>query len=71
MITSSNLAQAQAIIDRGVASDGTFPTQTVWLAKTSDIFRNVRYLEFDNAIFDARVAGDFSLQRTNVDSPRV
>jgi hypothetical protein len=36
MLTSSNLAQAQAIIDRGVASDGTFPTQTVWLAKTSD-----------------------------------
>jgi hypothetical protein len=61
MITSSNLAQAQAIIDRGVASDGTFPTQTVWLAKSSDVFRNVRYLEFDNTIFDARVAGDFSI----------
>ena len=69
MITSSNLAQAQAIIDCGVASDGTFPTQTVWLAKTSDLARNVRYLEFDNAIFDARVAGDFFIQRTNSDSP--
>jgi uncharacterized protein (TIGR03790 family) len=69
MITSSNLAQAQAIIDRGAASDGTFPIQTVWLAKTSDLARNVRYLEFDNAIFDARVAGDFSILRTNSDSP--
>ena len=69
MITSSNLAQAQAIIDHGVASDGAFPTQTVWLAKTSDLARNVRYLEFDNTIFDARVAGDFSIQRTNSDSP--
>jgi uncharacterized protein (TIGR03790 family) len=69
MITSSNLAQALGIIDRGVASDGTFPTQTVWLAKTSDPDRNVRYLEFDNSVFDARVAGDFSIQRTNLDSP--
>ena len=59
----------QAIIDRGVSSDGTFPTQTVWLAKTSDLARNVRYPEFDNAIFDARVAGDFSILRTNSDSP--
>jgi uncharacterized protein (TIGR03790 family) len=69
MLTSSNLAQAEAIIDRGVASDGTFPTQTVWLAKTSDLARNVRHLEFDNTIFDARLAGDFSIQRTNQDSP--
>jgi uncharacterized protein (TIGR03790 family) len=69
MLTSSNLAQAKAIIDRSIASDGTFPTQMVWLAKTTDLARNVRYLEFDNAIFDARVAGDFSIQRTNQDSP--
>jgi uncharacterized protein (TIGR03790 family) len=69
MLTSSNLAQAQAIIDRGVASDGVFPTQTVWLAKTTDILRNVRYPEFDNTIFDARLAGDFSVQRTNLDWP--
>ena len=69
MITSSNLAQAQAIIDRGVASDGTFPTQMVWLAKSSDTARNVRYLEFDNTIFDARVTGDLLIQRTNSDSP--
>ena len=69
MLTSSNLAQAQAIIDCSVASDGAFPTQTVWLAKTSDLARNVRYLEFDNAIFDARVAGNFSIARINLDSP--
>ena len=69
MITSSNLAQAKTIIDRGAASDGTFPTQTVWLAKTSDPARNVRYWEFDNAVFDARVAGIFSIVRTNSNSP--
>jgi uncharacterized protein (TIGR03790 family) len=69
MLTSSNLAQAKAIIDRGVASDGAFPTQTVWLAKSSDVARNVRYLEFDNTIFDTRVTGDFSVMRTNSNSP--
>ena len=69
MLTSSNLAQAKAIIDHGAASDGTFPTQMVWLAKSSDVFRNIRYLEFDNTIFDARVDGDFSIARTNLDSP--
>jgi uncharacterized protein (TIGR03790 family) len=69
MLTSSNLAQAKAIIDRGVAGDGAFPTQTVWLDKSGDVFRNIRYLEFDNTIFDARVAGDFSIARTNLDSP--
>jgi uncharacterized protein (TIGR03790 family) len=69
MLTSSNLAQARAIIDRSVSADGTFPTQTVWLAKTTDYFRNVRYLEFDNTLFDARVAGNDSIMRTNSDSP--
>ena len=69
MITSSNLVQAQSIIDHGVASDGTFPTQTVWLVKSSDPARNVRYSEFDNTIFDARVTGDASILRTNSDSP--
>ena len=69
MLTSSNLAQAQAIIDHGVASDGAFPTQMVYLDKSSDVFRNVRYPEFDNTIFDARVVGDFSVVRTNLNSP--
>jgi len=69
MITSSNLAQARAIIDNGVAGDCTFPTQMIWLAKSDDVFRNVRYSEFDNTIFDARAAGNLSIQRTNLSSP--
>lgn len=69
MLTSSNLTQAKAIIDRGTASDGTLPTQMVWLAKTTDLARNVRYLEFDDAIFNARVTGNFSILRTNQNSP--
>ena len=68
MLTDSNLAGADLILTRGVASDSTFPTQTVYLAKTSDPARNVRFVEFDNAIFDSRVRGDYSLVWTNTDS---
>ena len=68
MLTASNLAGADLILSRGVASDSSFPTQTVYLAKTSDQLRNVRFVEFDNAIFAGRVRGDNSLVWTNSDS---
>ncbi len=68
MLTDSTLAGAELILNRGVASDSSFPTQTVCLAKTSDTARNVRYVEFDNAIFDTHVRGDYSMVRTNTDS---
>src|SRR5436190_20268429 len=67
MITASNLVSAKQIVDQGTLSDSTFPTQTVFLAKSSDIFRNVRYPLFDNAIFDARLRGNYSLVRSNTD----
>src|ERR1022692_2495807 len=54
MITAGSLAQAKMLVDQGVASDGTFPAQTVILAKSSDPLRNVRYHAFDNAIFNTR-----------------
>ncbi len=68
MITASNLAQAKQIVNNGVSGDGTFPTQKVFLAKTTDGDRNVRYSAFDNAVFDARLRGDYSVQRTNSDA---
>ena len=68
MLTASNLAAADLILSRGVASDSTFPTQTVYLARTSDAARSVRYVEFDNAIFASRVRGDDSLVWTNTNS---
>ena len=66
MLTSTNLAQAELIVDRGVASDGTFPTQTVYLGKSDDTARNIRYMLFDNAVFNTRLRGNYSMQRTNV-----
>lgn len=64
MITASNLPQAELVVSQGVASDGTFPTQTVYLADNMiDPARNVRYALFDNAIFNARLRGNYSMQR--------
>jgi uncharacterized protein (TIGR03790 family) len=68
MLTASNLNSAQRTLSRAVASDGTFPTQAVYLAKTTDTARNVRFVEFDNAIFGCRVQGDHALISTNTDS---
>jgi uncharacterized protein (TIGR03790 family) len=67
MITSSNLAQAKQFVDRGVAGDSTFPSQPVYLAKSSDVNRNVRYATFDTAVFDSRLRGYPTLIRTNTD----
>jgi uncharacterized protein (TIGR03790 family) len=68
MLTDNTLAGAQAVLARGVAADSTFPTQTVYLEKTSDPARNVRFFSFDNAVFDSRVKGDSSVVRIDSDS---
>jgi uncharacterized protein (TIGR03790 family) len=68
MLTSSNLPLAKAVVDRGVASDRSFPTQSVYLAKSYDLARNIRYLTADDAIFDARVRGNYSIRATNLSS---
>lgn len=69
LLTAGSLAQAKKLVDQGVASDGSFPTQTVVLAKSSDYLRNIRYHAFDNAIFNSRLGGVCSIQKTNSDSP--
>src|SRR5215831_682116 len=69
MITADSVAQAKLIVDHGVDSDGTFPTNPVVLAKSSDSLRNVRFHTFDNAIFNSSVRGNYFMQRVNSDSP--
>ncbi len=66
MITASNLAAAKQIVDQGTAADGTFPTQPALLSKGTDVARNIRYRQFDDAIFNTRVRGRSQLLRTNV-----
>jgi uncharacterized protein (TIGR03790 family) len=68
MLTDNTLAGAELILSRGVASDSTFPTQAVYLAKTSDTARNVRFVEFDNAIFDTHIRCDNSLVLADTNS---
>ncbi len=68
MLTDTNLAGAESILSRGVASDGSAPTQTVWLAKTEDELRNVRFVEFDNAVFENQVSGSAAVARVDTDA---
>jgi uncharacterized protein (TIGR03790 family) len=68
MLTDTSVAGAEFVLNSSVASDSTFPTQAVYLAKTSDTGRNVRFVEFDNAIFDSRIRADSTLLRLVTDS---
>ena len=45
-IAATSFEQAKALIDRGVASDGSLPTGTAYLLSTSDSARNVRSVSY-------------------------
>ena len=49
MLAATDFAQARALIDRGVAADGTLPAGTAYLVTTADVQRNVRALEYADA----------------------
>ena len=68
MLTDTNLAAAEATLGRSVAADSTYPTQTVYLAKTSDSARKVRFVEFDNSVFENQVVSNFAVTRIDSDS---
>lgn len=65
MITANDLATAKMVVTQGSTSDGTFPTNIVWLVKTPDTDRNVRFTEFDNTVFNTQLRGSYSMARTN------
>lgn len=46
MLGAKTLAAAQALIDRGVQADNTFPLGEGYLLRTSDNARNVRYTDY-------------------------
>ncbi|TSA40505.1 MAG: TIGR03790 family protein, partial [Verrucomicrobiales bacterium] len=68
MITDNSLAEAKRLVDQGVNSDSTFPTAPVVLAKTYDTLRRIRYTMFDNAMFNTRLRGNYSVIRKNANS---
>jgi len=53
-----------------VASDASFPTQTVYLIHyDADPLRGVRYINYDDSIFDNRLRGIERVVRTNIYLP--
>jgi hypothetical protein len=69
MLTSYTLDEAKALAARGAASDGVSPTGTVYLLKTTDPLRNIRYLQFNTTEFSARfMTNGVSITNINADS---
>lgn len=68
MLTDTNLAAAEATLNHSVAANGTYPTQTVYLAKTTDAARNVRFVEFDNSVFENQVVSNYAVTRIQTNS---
>lgn len=68
MLTDTNLVAAETTLARSVAADCTYPTQTVFLAKTDDSARNVRFVEFDNSVFENQVASNYAVTRLATNS---
>ena len=72
LLAGSSVAEAKAMIDRGVAADGTFPRGTAYLLSTSDRARNTRARRYDLASALAgpvrirRIEGDELRDRTDV-----
>ena len=48
MLAAVDAGEALALIDRGIAADDTFPTGDVYLVRTGDVARSVRYGDFSS-----------------------
>lgn len=68
MLTDTNLAAAESTLHRAVATDHSRPTQLVYLEKTDDAARNVRYAEADNAVFENLVVSNSAVSRITSDN---
>jgi uncharacterized protein (TIGR03790 family) len=65
MLAGSSLQQVYAMIDRGVASDGTKPKATAYLMSTSDKARNVRSRRYK--IIQELLAKNINIEQINGD----
>jgi uncharacterized protein (TIGR03790 family) len=66
LLAGSSLAQVDAMIDRGVRSDHTFPDATAYLVSSSDKTRNVRANTYAQTLI--ALSGRLKLQQVNTDS---
>ena len=65
-IAATSFEQAKALIDRGVASDGSIPTGTAYLLSTSDGARNVRSASYP--LVERILKGRLRVRRLNANS---
>lgn len=63
LLPSQDEALARALIERGIASDGSRPTGTAYLVRTQDASRNVRAADYGQA--ETRVAGRLALRQVS------
>ncbi len=72
LLAGSSVAEAKALIDRGVASDATFPAGTAYLLSTSDRARNTRAARYgvaaalETPVRVRRIDGDELRDRSDV-----
>lgn len=66
LIAARDFEQARALIDRGIAADGSFPVGTAYLLSTSDKARNTRAARFPAA--RQRLASRFIIEVRQADS---
>lgn len=70
MLAGESVAQVKQLIDRGIASDYTYPRGTVYLVRTEDAARNVRARHFDaipEQVPGLRMASPSAAQAKNLD----
>jgi uncharacterized protein (TIGR03790 family) len=62
-LAGETLEDVQALIDRGIAADGLFPTSgTGMLVRTSDVARSVRWQSFVSTLLDWDTASTLALE---------
>ena len=62
MLAAANVADAQALVDRGVSADQTFPMGDGYLMRTTDPARSVRWNAFMQTVSDWNYQGGLALQ---------
>ena len=65
MLSAENLSQAKALIDRGVAAEGTMPSGTTYLVYNDDKQRNVRAVNYPDIVKKFRLFLKMSVQKSD------
>ncbi len=64
-LAATDFTNAKALIDRGIASDGSFPQGTAYLLSTSDAARNVRATQYPETMAYFHSYIKFKMEKTD------